>query len=69
MSYLKPWKNYSNQLDQLIGRGIAVTDRVRALDYLERIGYYRLSGYWYAFRERSGLLCLLDENGWASMPN
>lgn len=30
-----------------------VTDRSRALDYLERVGYYRLSGYWYALRERS----------------
>lgn len=31
--------------------------------YLERIGYYRLSGYWFAFRERSGPLCLLDVHG------
>lgn len=42
---------------------MTITDRARALDYLERIGYYRLSGYWFAFRERSGLLCLLDVNG------
>ena len=25
------------------------------MDYLERIGYYRLSGYWFAFRERTEL--------------
>ena len=63
MSYPKPWKSYADQLDQLIDRGMVVTDRVRALDYLERIGYYRLSGYWFAFRERSEPLCLLDKHG------
>lgn len=63
MSYPKHWKSYADQLDQLISRGMVVTDRDRALDYLERIGYYRLSGYWFAFRERSGPLCLLDEHG------
>jgi abortive infection bacteriophage resistance protein len=30
---------------------MVVTDRSRALQCLERIGYYRLSGYWYPFRE------------------
>lgn len=63
MSDPKPWKSYADQLDQLIARGLAVSDRDRALDYLERIGYYRLSGYWFAFRERSEPLCLLDEGG------
>ena len=63
MIYPKPWSSYADQLDQLIERGMAVTDRARALDYLERIGYYRLSGYWFAFRERSEPLCLLDEHG------
>lgn len=63
MTYPKPWKTYAEQLDQLIARGILVTDRARALDYLERIGYYRLSGYWFAFRERSGSLVLLNEAG------
>lgn len=62
MTYAKLWKSYAEQLDQLIDRGMQVTDRERALDYLERIGYYRLSGYWFAFRERSGPLVLLDEN-------
>ena len=63
MSYLKPWKSYADQLEQLIGRGMIISDRARALDYLKRIGYYRLSGYWFAFRERSEPLCLLDEHG------
>ncbi|UVF22852.1 Abi family protein (plasmid) [Microvirga terrae] len=28
-----------------------VTDEPRAIQYLERMGYYRLSGYWYPFRQ------------------
>lgn len=63
MSYSKPWTSYAEQLDQLIERGLRVEDRARALDYLERIGYYRLSGYWFAFRERSGPVVLLNERG------
>lgn len=63
MNYPKPWKSYADQIDLLIKRGMTITDQARALDYLERIGYYRLSGHWFAFRERSGLLCLLDVNG------
>jgi abortive infection bacteriophage resistance protein len=55
--------SYGEQLDQLVARGMSVTDREKALDFLKRIGYYRLSGYWFAFRERSEPLCLLDESG------
>jgi len=63
MPYLKPWRSYEEQLDLLIARGLAVTDRPKALEYLQRIGYYRLSGYWYPFRAQSGELVLLEENG------
>lgn len=56
MTYPKPWKSYEEQLDQLVARGMQASDRGRALDCLERIGYYRLSGYWFAFRERPVLL-------------
>ncbi|RBP33481.1 abortive infection bacteriophage resistance protein [Marinobacter pelagius] len=55
--YRKPWLSYREQLQKLKSRGLAVTDEPKALEYLERIGYYRLSGYWYPFRERSGLFC------------
>lgn len=58
--YPKPWKSYQEQLDQLIARGMRVTDNAKALSYLERIGYYRLSGYWFAFRERTELCCPID---------
>jgi len=63
MVYPKPWKSCQEQLDQLIARGMRVTDQAKALEYLKRIGYYRLSAYWFAFRERSQECCLLDGNG------
>ena len=61
MKYAKPWLSTDEQLDQLAVRGLRVSDRDKALDYLNRIGYYRLSGYWFAFRERSGPCCVLDQ--------
>lgn len=60
MSYSKPWHSFGEQLDKLQARGLHVSDRDKALGCLQRIGYYRLSGYWFAFRERSGPCCLLD---------
>ncbi|MGE8450229.1 MAG: hypothetical protein ACN6OP_06290 [Pseudomonadales bacterium] len=52
MSYPKPCKRYAEQLDQLLGQGMLITDLARRLDYLERIGYYRLKAYWFTLRER-----------------
>lgn len=60
MPYDKPWKNYEDQLSQLERRGLIITDRTKALHFLERIGYYRLSGYWFPFRERSEICCPLE---------
>lgn len=48
---IKLWKSYSDQLGLLEQRGLHIGDHSKALDYLERIGYYRLSGYWYPFRQ------------------
>jgi len=53
----KDWFTYEDQLDRLIERGLLVSDRSKAIDYLQRLGYYRLSGYWYDFRERSAICC------------
>lgn len=50
MKTLKPWLSFSGQLQQLRARGLEVEDPAAALDYLERVGYYRLSGYWYPLR-------------------
>lgn len=51
MSQDKPWKSFPEQLALLKERGLLVDKEPAALDYLERIGYYRLSGYWYSFRQ------------------
>lgn len=51
MSDLKPWKSVTEQLAILKGRGLQVDNEPVALNYLARIGYYRLSGYWYPMRE------------------
>lgn len=47
---LKPWLALPEQLALLQERGLTVGNRDAALDYLERLGYYRLSGYWYPLR-------------------
>jgi abortive infection bacteriophage resistance protein len=60
MNYSKPWQSYQQQLNLLKSRGLVVSDEAKALEHLERIGYYRLSGYWYSFRERSEVCCPLE---------
>lgn len=47
---LKPWLPLADQLQQLQGRGLQVDSPDAALHYLGRVGYYRLSGYWYPLR-------------------
>ena len=47
----KLWVSFNDQLALLESRGLLVEENVAALDYLERIGYYRLAGYWYPFRK------------------
>ena len=45
------WISFEEQLQRLQARGLQVTRRDKALDYLARVGYYRLSGYWYPMRQ------------------
>ena len=52
-TYQKPFLSFEAQLQLLKARGLGVTDEATAVDYLRRIGYYRLSAYWYPFREAS----------------
>ena len=47
---------FDQQLNLLESRGLLIPDKRRALAELKRIGYYRLSAYWYPYRE-------LPENG------
>ncbi len=60
MAYSKPWRSVVDQLVQLQARGMQIGDAAKAADYLERIGYYRLSGYWYDYRVRGEPFCPLD---------
>ncbi len=47
----KSWLSFEQQLISLKSKGMLIDNDVAALSYLERVGYYRLSGYWYPFRQ------------------
>lgn len=48
---IKRWQNYSLQLWRLRSCGMNIQNPQRAIHYLKRIGYYRLSGYFHVFRQ------------------
>ncbi|OIH93539.1 Abi family protein [Curtobacterium sp. MCBA15_001] len=50
MGATKPFQTYDQQLRRLVRRGLRVDDHAQALEWLTRVNYYRLSGYWYPFR-------------------
>ncbi|EGQ8068571.1 TPA: Abi family protein [Vibrio parahaemolyticus] len=47
----KPFKEHGELVDILIEREMEIADRDRAERKLSQVGYYRLSGIWYPFRE------------------
>lgn len=49
--YNKPHLTFKQQLELLKSRGLEVTNDNKALEYLDRLSYYRLSGYWYPCRK------------------
>jgi abortive infection bacteriophage resistance protein len=49
MSYSKPYLTIPQQIALLKSRGMIITNDARAASCLQRIRYYRLSGYWYPF--------------------
>jgi hypothetical protein len=53
MAYSKPYLAIADQLALIKGRGMIVSDDALAQAYLNKIGYYRLSGYWYPYRKSS----------------
>ena len=53
-SIVKPFKTYEQQVGILRQRGMLVGSQERAVHVLERVSYYRLSGYYYSFRRSSG---------------
>lgn len=50
--YDKQYLTVQAQIELLKRRGMGVPDEELAETWLRRVGYYRLSGYWYPFRER-----------------
>jgi abortive infection bacteriophage resistance protein len=50
MRYIKPALTYDQQLALLEARGLALPDRDRALHWLKRKGYFRLSAYFLPFK-------------------
>lgn len=50
MAYSKPYLPIPDQLALIKSRGMVISDEALAQAYLSRIGYYRLSGYWYPYR-------------------
>ncbi len=51
VEYGKPYLPVDDQIGQLKARGLEITDDARARECLHRIGYYRLSAYWYLQRK------------------
>ncbi len=58
MLYDKPHLSFDKQLEKIEGRGLDIGNREQAKIFLETIGYYRLSGYWYGWRRAA-----TDANG------
>lgn len=52
MEYTKPHLSFEEQAERLIQRGLIVRDKQRFIQILSQVSYYRLSAYWYPFRER-----------------
>ena len=50
--YPKPYLTIPAQIELLKSRGMSVPDIPKASEYLQRIGYYRLSAYWHPMRKR-----------------
>jgi abortive infection bacteriophage resistance protein len=50
--YNKPYLSVIDQIELLRCRGMTFADVDKAAEYLQRIGYYRLSAYWHPMRRR-----------------
>ena len=61
MNYTKTATTFDDQIKKLKSRGLSIDDEPKALNYLETVGYYRLSGYWFPM--------LADKNKHQFKPN
>lgn len=50
MKYTKPPLTYEQQADLLLARGL-VADKAGLIAKLNAVSYYRLSAYWYPFKQ------------------
>lgn len=50
MSSIKPFSDYTDQVNRLISRGMEIENRDWVENKLVALSYYRLSGYWYPLR-------------------
>lgn len=48
-TYPKKWISYKDQVDLLSERGLKISNRDEALNFLKHVNYYRFSGYCLAF--------------------
>lgn len=48
---VKQFKSYAKQIELLESRGMQISNRAEAMQTLQNVSYYRLSGYWYSFRK------------------
>ncbi|CAB0609711.1 hypothetical protein CIP107546_01744 [Corynebacterium diphtheriae] len=51
--YNKPHLTFGDQAAQLQLRGLIINNPDDCIGALEKIGYYRLSAYWYPFRKKN----------------
>lgn len=49
--YTKKWLSVDDQIEKLASRGVEIHDSVSCKQLLRAVGYYRLTGYLYSFRE------------------
>ena len=49
----KNFRSHGQQIELLRLRGMHIEDEAMARRALERVNYYRLSGYWFPYRQRS----------------
>jgi len=51
MKYKKDSLTFEEQADLIISRGLIVDDKERLVSILHSVNYYRLSAYWYPFKQ------------------
>lgn len=52
MKYNKKALSFDEQANLLISRGMGIDDLQKLTNYLSNVNYYRLSGYWYIFKDK-----------------